>query len=141
MKKLGPMAGWLALTTGFIALFFYIVLPDLKNISASLAVISLLNGIFFMVVQGPVIKQNLSSRSALYGANTLFLTCIFLGILIFANLLAFRHKHRFDFTEGGYFTLAPQTRKFIAKLPRDVSFVFIWDACNWSYFRLRLIVL
>ncbi|HIE42955.1 MAG TPA: hypothetical protein EYP95_07020 [Nitrospinaceae bacterium] len=121
MKKLGPIAGWLSLITGFIALFFYIALPDLKNIAASLAVIFLLNGIFFIAVQGPIIKQNLSSRSALYGANTLFLTCIFLGILIFANMLAFRHKHRFDFTEGGYFTLAPQTKKFIAELPRDVK--------------------
>lgn len=121
MKKLGPMAGWLSLTTGFIALFFYIVLPDLKNLSASLAIVCLINGIFFIVVKGPQLKQSLSSRSALYGANTLFLTCIFLGILIFANLLAFRHKHRFDFTEGGYFTLAPQTIKFITKLPRDVK--------------------
>jgi hypothetical protein len=121
MKKLGPMAGWLALTTGFIALFFYIVLPELNVLSASLAIVCLLNGIFFIFVKGPDLKQHLSSRSALYGANTLFLTCIFLGILIFVNLLAFRHKHRFDFTEGGYFTLAPQTKKFISSLPREVK--------------------
>ena len=121
MKKLGPMAGWLSLTTGFIALFFYIVLPDLKNLSASLAIVCLVNGIFFIFVKGPQLKQSLSSRSALYGANTLFLTCVFLGILIFVNLLAFRHKHRFDFTEGGYFTLAPQTKKFISNIPREVK--------------------
>jgi ABC-type uncharacterized transport system involved in gliding motility auxiliary subunit len=121
MKKLGPIAGWLALVTGFIALFVYIVLPDLKSLSVSLAVVCLANAIFFIVVKGPRLKQNFSSRSALHGANTLFLTCIFLGILIFANLLATRHKHRFDFTEGGYFTLAPQTKKFISKLPREVK--------------------
>jgi ABC-type uncharacterized transport system involved in gliding motility auxiliary subunit len=121
MKKFGPMAGWMALITGFIALFFYIVLPELKSISISLAIICLINGIFFIIVKGPQLKQGLSSRSALYGANTLVLTCIFLGILIFVNLLAFRHKHRFDFTEGGYFTLAPQTIKFISDLPREVK--------------------
>jgi ABC-type uncharacterized transport system involved in gliding motility auxiliary subunit len=121
MIKLAPAAGWLALITGFVALFFYIVLPDLNSVSISLAIICLLNAIFFIAVRGPQLKQSLSSRSVLYGANTLFLTCIFLGILIFVNLLAFRHKHRFDFTEGGYFTLAPQTRKFISNLPREVK--------------------
>ncbi len=119
MKKLGPIAGWLALATGFIALFVYIVLPDLKSVTVSLAVICLINAIFFFIVEGP--KLNLSSRSALYGANTLFLTVVFLGILIFVNLLAFRHKHRLDFTEGGYFTLAPQTKKFVSNLPREVK--------------------
>ncbi|MDE0848039.1 MAG: Gldg family protein [Nitrospinaceae bacterium] len=121
MKKLGPMAGWLALTTGFIALFFYIVLPDLKSVSTSLTVVCIINGIFFFIAEGPSLKQNLSSRSALYGANTLVVTTVFLGILIFLNLLAFRHEHRFDFTEGGYFTLAPQTKKFISNLPREVT--------------------
>ena len=115
------MAGWLALTTGFIALFFYIVLPDLKSVSTSLTVVCIINGIFFFITEGSNLRQNLSSRSALYGANTLVLTAIFLGILIFLNLLTFRHKHRFDFTEGGYFTLAPQTKKFISNLPREVK--------------------
>ncbi len=115
------MAGWLALTTGFIALFLYVVLPDLKTVSASLAGVCLINAIFFGVAEGPQLKRSLSSRSALYGANTLVMTAIFMGILIFANLLAFRHKHRFDFTEGGYFTLAPQTKKLVSSLPREVK--------------------
>lgn len=121
MKKFAPMAGWLALITGFISLFLYIVLPDLKSVSASLLLVCLVNGIFFLIAEGPALKKSLSSRSALYGANTLILTSIILGILIFLNLLAFRHKHRFDFTEGGYFTLAPQTIKFISNLPREVN--------------------
>lgn len=121
MKKLSLTAGWLALATGCIALFLYIVLPDLETVSASLAAISLINAIFFGIAESPRLKKSLSSRSALYGANTLFLTAIVMGILIFANLLAFRHKHRFDFTEGGYFTLAPQTKKFISNLPREVK--------------------
>ena len=121
MKKLAPIAGWLAFIIGFAALFIYIILPELKSVSSSLAIVSLLNGIFFLVVEGPRLKQRLSSRSALYGTNTIILTFIFLGILIFVNLLAFRHKHRFDFTEGGYFTLAAQTKKIISKLPREVQ--------------------
>ena len=121
MKKFASIAGWLSLITGFISLFLYVVLPELKSVSASLALVCLINGIFYVIVEGPELKKSLSSRSALYGANTLILTSIVLGILIFVNLLAFRHKHRFDFTEGGYFTLAPQTIKFISNLPREVN--------------------
>ena len=121
MKKFAPIAGWLSLIVGFISLFLYVVLPELKSVSASLALVCLINGIFYVIAKGPELKKSLSSRSALYGANTLVLTSIFLGILIFVNLLAFRHKHRFDFTEGGYFTLAPQTIKFISSIPREVN--------------------
>lgn len=121
MKRFAPIAGWLALITGFISLFLYIVLPELKSVSASLALVCLANGIFFVFAEGSELKKAFSSRSALYGANTLILTFIILGILIFVNLLAYRHKHRFDFTEGSYFTLAPQTIKFISSLPREVS--------------------
>ncbi|MBT5029425.1 MAG: hypothetical protein HOM97_13610, partial [Nitrospina sp.] len=121
MKKLGPIAGWLALATGLMALLSYILLPDLKNIPISLTVICFINAIYFLKTEGSNLKNNLSSRSALYGANTVFLTVVFLGILIFLNLLAFRHNQRWDYTEGGFFTLAPQTKKFIANLPREVK--------------------
>ena len=121
MKKIAPMAGWLTLIMGFTALFIYSVLPDLKSVSASLAAVALINGIFFVVVERSRLKQSFSSRSALYGANSLALTFIVLGILIFVNLLAHRHKHRFDFTEGGFFTLAPQTKKLVSNLPREVK--------------------
>ena len=121
MKKLGPLSGWLALITGFFGLFFYIVLPDLKNLSASLVTVCIINAIFFLFSERLSIKQSLSSRSTVYGANTLILTSIFLGILIFVNLLVFRHKYHFDFTKQGLFTLSPQTKKFISHLPREVK--------------------
>ena len=121
MKKLAPMAGWMALTTGFVALFIYIILPDFKSVSGSLAIVSLLNGLFLVVVEGPRLKQYLSIPFCSIWRKHHDLDLIFLGILIFVNLLAFRHKHRFDFTEGGYFTLAPQTKKFISNLPREVK--------------------
>ena len=115
------MAGWLGLILGFTSLFIYSVLPDLKSLSASLAAVAMINGVFFVVVERSRLKQSFSSRSVLYGTNTLILTIIVLGILIFINLLAFRHKQRFDFTEGGFYTLAPQTKKLVSNLPREVK--------------------
>jgi ABC-type uncharacterized transport system involved in gliding motility auxiliary subunit len=66
-------------------------------------------------------KKEFKKRTAVYGANTFVLVCIFLGVLVFVNILSNRHKHRFDFTSSGIFTLAPQTKKIVSNLPREVS--------------------
>ena len=121
MKKFSTTAGWLSLISGFTGLLFYIVLPDLKILVISLSLISLSNGIFFLYAEGTSIKKIFSSRSAQHGTNTIILIVVLLGILIFTNLLILRHKHRFDFTEASLFTLAPQTKKFVADLPREVK--------------------
>lgn len=121
MMKFIPIAGWLSLLLGFTALFFYIVLPELKTVILSLTAVAVSNGIFFLVSEGTTLKKFFSSRSALHGTNAFILTSVVLGILIFANLLIHRHSHRFDFTEGSLFTLAAQTKKFVADLPREVK--------------------
>lgn len=66
-------------------------------------------------------KKGFKSRTAIYGANTFVLAVVFFGILVFANILTSRHKHRFDFTSSGIFTLASQTQKIVANLPREVT--------------------
>ena len=121
MKKFTPIAGWLSLISGFLTLFFYIILPDLKALVISLALISFSNGIFFIYAEGTSIKKIFSSRLAQHGTNTIILVSVVLGILVFTNLLIHRHKQRFDFTEDNLFTLAPQTKKFVADLPREVK--------------------
>ena len=121
MKKFTPISGWLTLVFGFASLFFYIVLPDLNPLILSLAALSISNGAFFLFAEGTNIKKFFSSRAGQHGTNTVILTSVFIGILIFTNLLIYRHKNRFDFTEGNLFTLAPQTKKFVADLPREVK--------------------
>ena len=66
-------------------------------------------------------KKGFKSRTAIHGTNTFVLACVFLGILVFINILSSRHKHRFDLTSSGIFTLAPQTQKIVANLPREIS--------------------
>lgn len=65
--------------------------------------------------------KGFKSRTAIQGTNTFVLTCVFLGILVFANILSSRHKYRFDLTASGIFTLAPQTQKIVSNLPREIS--------------------
>ncbi len=86
-----------------------------------MALVGLLNGGFFVFSTKTKIKKVLTGRSAMYGANSAILTIAFLGILVFVNLLLSRHNHRFDFTEGGIYTLSPQTTKVVLSLDKDVK--------------------
>ena len=57
MKKFTPISGWLTLAFGFTALFFYIVLPNLKSLILSLTALSISNGAFFLFAEGTSIKK------------------------------------------------------------------------------------
>ncbi len=121
MKSWIPIFGWLAILFGFAALFVYVVLPGQTVLIASLGAVGLLNAVFFLLTDWQNLKRSLKTRTALYGMNAFVLIAVVLGILIFVNLLSYRHKHRFDFTSSGVFTLAPQTKKIIGNLPREVT--------------------
>ena len=101
MKTLAPLAGWTALISGLLALLTYILLPQLDLWLWSFAGLSAVNALVFIVVDRDKLKRALRSRQALYGMNATVLVVVVMGILVFANLLAFRHKEKFDFTETG----------------------------------------
>ena len=121
MKQWIPMFGWLAILFGFAALFIYVVLPGQKVLIASLFAVGLINALFFIAADWASVKHSLKTRTAVYGMNTFVVVAVFLGILVFINILSKRHKHRIDVTAAGVYTLAPQTKKIIANLPREVT--------------------
>ena len=121
MKKYAPFAGWSALFFAFASLALYVILPVQKIGIYTCVLIAVFNGLFFLIADWKEIRRSLKSRAALHGVNATVLAIIFLGILVFVNLLVFRHSQRFDFTETGYYTLAPQTKKVVSALPREVS--------------------
>ncbi|GJL79357.1 MAG: hypothetical protein NPINA01_23460 [Nitrospinaceae bacterium] len=121
MKLWIAISGWLALLLGLFCLLLYIVAPHQTIWMASIGGIAGVNAIFFLFSERDAIKRRVKSRTAVYGMNTFILCSVFLGILVFANMLSARHKHRFDFTSSGIFTLAPQTEKIVANLPREVT--------------------
>ncbi len=65
----------------------------------------------------------MKKRTMLHGTNSLILLIVFLGILIFINLIAIRHKQQYDFTETGFYTLSPQTKMVVETLPREVKLI------------------
>ena len=139
MKILISYAGWLALIFGLSALFVYIIVPDKKVITFTLAGLCLVNTIIFCIVDWTNLRCFLRSRSAAYGTNSVILTIVFTGVLIFINLLAYRHSHRIDLTEEGIYTLSSQTRKIVSTLPREIKLTafFRTDSPEKTEFKLN----
>lgn len=121
MKLWVAVSGWLALLFGLAGLFVYIVVPGLLILIGLLAGLCLICALFFIFAERDAIRRGIKTRTALYGMNTAILVVVVLGILVFLNLISHRHKHRFDHTSSGFYTLAPQTQKIVATLPRNVT--------------------
>ena len=120
MKTSSKVAAWLASISAICGLFIYALAPDKTTPALVLLAITVLNTLYLGVSERKSLFRALKTRSAVHGTNSLVLVIIFLGILVFINLIAFRHNQQFDFTESGFYTLSPQTKKVIASLPREV---------------------
>ena len=132
MSRASVFAGWTALFFALTTLFFYAVIPQNSELSWSLSSVALITGAYFLFAERKMVRTFITSRSTIYSINSSVLIIVVLGILIFVNLLAYRHKHRFDFTEQSLYSLAPQTLKIISNLPREVKITgfFVPDSRN-----------
>jgi ABC-type uncharacterized transport system involved in gliding motility auxiliary subunit len=66
-------------------------------------------------------RSLLGQRSTRYGAGAAFYTLLFVALVIGANYLSWRHHHRWDVTEAGVYTLAPQSKQIVTKLDQDLD--------------------
>ena len=66
-------------------------------------------------------RSVLGQRSTRYGAGALVYTLLFVALVVGGNYLATRHHHRWDVTEAGIYTLAPQSTKVVAALSQDLE--------------------
>ena len=66
-------------------------------------------------------RAALGARSTRYGASAALYTVLFLALAAGANYLLYRHHHRWDLTEAGVYTLAPQSKKVVTALNEDLE--------------------
>ncbi len=121
MKTSCKVAAWLASFSAVCSLFVYAIAPEKVMPTLILLAITVLSSLYLGISERRSLFRLLKTRSAIHGANSLVLIVIFLGILVFINLITLRHNHQFDFTESGFYTLSPQTKKIIGSLPREVG--------------------
>ena len=140
MKNSSKVAAWLASLSAICGLFVYAIAPDKTIPALVLLGLTILNSLFLGVAERKHILRAVKTRSAVHGTNSLILLIVFLGILVFINLIAFRHKHQYDFTESSFYTLSQQTKKIIGSLPREVKLTafFRIDSPEKSLFQNRM---
>jgi gliding motility-associatede transport system auxiliary component len=63
----------------------------------------------------------LGRRSTRYGAGALVYSLLFVALVVGGNYLSWRHHHRWDLTEAGVYTLAPQSKKIATALDKDLQ--------------------
>jgi ABC-type uncharacterized transport system involved in gliding motility auxiliary subunit len=68
-------------------------------------------------------RSLLGQRSTRYGAGAAFYTLLFAVLVIGVNYLSWRHHHRWDVTEAGVYTLAPQSKQIVEKLDNELEMV------------------
>jgi ABC-type uncharacterized transport system involved in gliding motility auxiliary subunit len=140
MKASSKIATWLASFSAVCGLFVYAIAPDKTIPIIVLATLTILNTLFLGVTERKSILRAFKTRTALHGTNSLILLVVFLGILVFINLIAFRHKYQYDFTESGFYTISPQTKKIVKSLPRHVKLTafFQTDSLEKNLFQDRM---
>jgi len=60
-------------------------------------------------------------KKFIYRLNAFLMVLIFLGILIFLNLISMRHYKRFDVTKSKKYSISPQTKKIIQNLKQPIE--------------------
>lgn len=67
------------------------------------------------------LKESVAGRRAQYGTNTIVYSLITLAVIGLVNFVGVQHPWRYDATETGRFSLAPQSRQILQQLEQDVE--------------------
>jgi len=67
--------------------------------------------------------KSTASRIARYGANAALASVVFIGLLIVGNWFAHRYDQRWDLTEEGVYSLAPQSKDIVSNLKEPLKLV------------------
>ncbi|MEN9223974.1 MAG: Gldg family protein [Thermostichus sp. HHBFW_bins_43] len=77
--------------------------------------------VFWGITHRQQVGSFLGLRSTQTNANILVAVAAMAVILVLLNAVAVRYDGRLDLTEGGLFTLSPQTQQLVRDLPRPVK--------------------
>ncbi len=81
------------------------------------------------------LRESVSGRKTKYGTNTVVYTVLTLAVLGFINYIGYQHAWRYDVTEQGLFSVAPQTRQILENLDRDIKVFAFFREAEGTYAR------
>jgi ABC-type uncharacterized transport system involved in gliding motility auxiliary subunit len=76
-----------------------------------------------VAIDPEAIWGKLTTRNMLYGGNTLAIAAIFIGILVFVNILGNQRAQRWDLTANKALSLSDETVQILQQIPQPVKAV------------------
>lgn len=124
VKRTNPVAKWLA--------WLGLILLAVGGFYYATSLINSRNGLWVMAAGGGALliaalaglaelKLFLAKRSVRLGLGAGASVLVVLALVIFLGALASRHHQRWDLSQGGQYTLSPQTKDLLAKLEQPVQ--------------------
>lgn len=75
----------------------------------------------FIFTQVEDLRESVSGRRTQYATNTVVYTVLTLAVVVMVNFMGVRNPFRYDATEEGVFSIAPQTATLLDGLSEDVQ--------------------
>ncbi len=96
--------------------------PELLNRILIISGSAIVVGLAITALLNPeAVRVFLTGRQVQYGSNAVITFLAFLGVLVFANILAYQNNQSWDISDNGQNSLAPETVQILASLPEPVS--------------------
>ncbi|HTV00794.1 MAG TPA: Gldg family protein, partial [Luteitalea sp.] len=138
MSRFVNVLGWVGTALVVAAVATRFVRPELQTVWQRLAIAGLVVVLLYLATQWREFAAMWSRRSTRAGALTSASVLLLLAILVGINYVATRKHKRWDFTEGGQFTLSDQSRKVLESLKAPVNVKVFAKDNEFPRFRDRL---
>lgn len=120
MRRSVSLLGLIGLISLFFGVTSYFLVGQLEAYTTIHLVLGAVLLAMYLASSFRDLGQLLSARSTRYGANMVVYSALFVALLAGVNWLGVRYNQRFDLTEQGVFTLAPQARSILEGLQEDL---------------------
>ena len=138
MSRFVNVLGWLGTALVVAAVATRFVRPELQTVWQRLAIAGLVVVLLYLAMQWREFAAMWSRRGTRAGTLASASVLLLLAILVGINYVATRKHKRWDFTEGGQFTLSDQSRKVLASLKAPVNVKVFARDTEFPRFRDRL---
>ena len=139
MKSLVSSAGYLGCILILVSGYLYVSDATTQRTALIVLLVGLALGFTWMVFEWETVRNVLRRRTTRYGANTVVMILLLVGILGFVNLIGSRYSQRVDTTANKRFSLADLTVSVLEELDQDVHIIgFLRSSGSEATVRIEL---
>ena len=137
MKRLVGLLGWLGVVLVVIALGLRVWRPEMQPTYRALAIAGLIVTGLYALSQWRDVARSFSGRNVRLGSMAAGSVALVLAILVGVNWISSRQNKRWDFTEGGQFSLSDQTRQILRGLTKPLGVKVFYRSDSGELDRFR----